>query len=174
MKALVPSEILEKKILLIRGEKVMLSMHLADLYNVETRVLNQAVKRNIKRFSEDSIFRLNKTEAEQLISQELIPNKRYVGTSRPYAFTEQGVTMLSSILSSERALQADIAIMWAYAKLRETLKTHKELARNLKHLEAKIEKHDENIKLIFDAIKQLTVSAKPKKKKTPARKKPAS
>jgi len=95
MKALIPIEVIEQRILLIRGQIVMLSTHLADLYNVETRVLNQAVKRNISRFPEDFMFQLNSAEAERLVSQNVIPHKKYFGGTLPYACTEQGVAMLS-------------------------------------------------------------------------------
>jgi hypothetical protein len=105
MKALIPLEVIERRILLIRGQKVMLSTHLAELYDVETRVLNQAVKRNISRFPEDFMFQLNISEAEQLVSQNVIPHKKHFGGSLPYAFTEQGIAMLSSVLNSERAIK---------------------------------------------------------------------
>jgi hypothetical protein len=99
METIVPVEVIERKIYLIRGQKVMISMHLAELYGVETRALNQAVKRNIQRFPEDFMFQINELEAEQLVSQNVIPHKKYFGGSLPYAFTEQGVAMLSSILN---------------------------------------------------------------------------
>ena len=165
MAALVPVEAIEGKILLIRGQKVMLSTYLAELYGVETRVLNQAVKRNINRFPEDFMFQLNDFEADQLVSQNVIPHRKYFGGSLPYAFTEQGVAMLSSVLNSERAVQVNIAIIRAFVKLREMLSTHKELTHKLAQLERKIEKHDENIKLIFNAIRQLMAPPEPKKRK---------
>lgn len=105
MKELIAAEIIERKIYLIRGEKVMLSMHLAELYGVETRALNQAVKRNIHRFPEDFMFQINESETEQLVSQNVIPHRKFFGGSLPYAFTEQGVAMLSSILNSEQAIK---------------------------------------------------------------------
>lgn len=152
---LVPPEIIEKKIFLLRGQKVMLSPHLAMLYGVETRVLNQAVKRNISRFPSDFLFQLNDTEVDWLVSQNVIPHRKHFGGTLPYAFTEQGVAMLSSVLRSERAIQMNIAIMRAFVKLREILSTHKELALKLKQLETKIEKHDEDIQAIFEAIRRL-------------------
>ncbi len=103
MEEIIPVEVIERRIYLIRGQKVMLSMHLAELYGVETRVLNQAVKRNIQRFPEDFMFQINESEAEKLVSQNVIPHKKYFGGSLPYAFTEQGVAMLSSVLNSEQA-----------------------------------------------------------------------
>ena len=162
MKIPIPVKQIEQKILLIRGQKVMLSTHLAELYGVETRVLNQAVKRNINRFPRDFMFQLTNIEAEQLVSQNVIPRKKYFGGSLPYAFTEQGVAMLSSVLNSERAVRVNIAIMRVFVKLREMLSTHKELAHKLSQLEQKIEKHDEEIKLIFNAIRQLMTSPKSK------------
>ena len=154
MHDLIPREVIERKIYLIRGHKVMLSMDLARLYGVPTMRLNEQVKRNIKRFPDDFMFQLNKEEYEILISQFAISSwggRRH----RPYAFTEQGVAMLSSVLNSERAIQVNIAIMRAFVRLKAVLSTHKELAHKLKELENKIEKHDADIKSIFDAIRQL-------------------
>jgi len=165
MNITLPSEIIEKKIFLIRGHKVMLSFHLAELYNVETRILIQAVKRNIKRFPKDFMFQLNKREADWLVSQNVIPHKKYFGGHLPYAFTEQGVAMLSSVLNSERAIQVNIAIMRTFVKLRQILFTHKELASKLKELEQKIEKHDFEIRSIFEAIRQLMIPIEQPKKK---------
>jgi|SRR3989338_628555 len=162
MKALIPVETIENKILLIRGQKVMLSTHLAELYEVETRALNQAVKRNINRFPEDFMFQLNDSEAEQLVSQNVIPHKKYFGGSLPYAFTEQGVAMLSSVLNSERAINVNIAIMRAFVKLREMLATHKDLARKLNKME---KKYDSQFKVVFDAIRQLMTPPEPKRKR---------
>ena len=163
MKDLIPQEAVENKIYLIRGHKVMLSQHLAKLYNVETRILIQAVKRNIERFPEDFMFQLTLEEVQSLRSQFEISNVSFRltasgrGGSRylPYAFTEQGVTMLSSVLNSKRAIQVNIAIMRAFVKLRQILSTHKELAHKLNELERKTEKHDMEIQGIFEAIRQL-------------------
>jgi hypothetical protein len=155
VKELIPVEIVGRKICVIRGERVMLSMQLAELYGIETRALNQAVKRNIHRFPEDFMFQINESEAEELVSQNVIPHKKYFGGSLPYAFTEQGVAMLSSILNSEQAIKINIAIMRAFVKLREMISTNKELAHKLAELERKTEKHDEEIKAIFNAIRQL-------------------
>ncbi len=152
MKALIPLEVIERRILLIRGQKVILSTHLAELYDVETRVLNQAVKRNISRFPEDFMFQLNTSEAEQLVSQNVIPHKKYFGGSLPYAFTEQGVAMLSSVLNSERAIKVNIEIMRAFVRLRRMLASHADLARKLDALERK---YDAQFKIVFDAIRKL-------------------
>ena len=165
VKELIPEELIEKKIYLIRGQKIILSLHLAELYGVETRVLNQAVKRNIDRFPEDFMFQLKDSEAEWLVSQNVIPHKKYFGGSLPYAFTEQGVAMLSSVLNSPRAIQVNIAIMRAFVKLREILSTHKELAHKLSQLERRIEKHDEEIKGIFSTIRQLMTPPETKRRK---------
>lgn len=162
---LLPSEPIEHRIFLIRGQKVMLSLHLAELYGVETRVLNQAVKRNSNRFPSDFMFQLTEAEADRMVSQIVIPHKKYFGGTLPYAFTEQGVAMLSSVLRSERAIEVNIAIMRAFVKLREILSTHKELAQKLKELEVRIEKHDEAITAIFEAIRQLMAPPdKPKRR----------
>jgi len=176
METLVPVEVIEKKILLIRGQKVMLDADLAELYGVETFNLNKAVKRNSERFPEDFMFQLTKEEAESLrfqigilkTGEQTVEIKQGRGQHRkylPYVFTEQGVAMLSSVLKSKRAIQVNIAIMRAFVKLKEMLSTNKELAYKLAQLEHKIEKHDGEIKLIFDAIRQLMVPPEAKKKK---------
>jgi len=161
-KDLIPQEAIEQKILMIRGCKIMLDRELARLYRVPTKVLIQAVKRNIDRFPLDFMFQLNEVEFDNLRSQFVTSRwggRRYL----PYAFTEQGVSMLSSVLRSKRAIQVNIAIMRAFVKLRQILSTHKELAHKLAELERKIEKHDTEIKAIFDAIRQLMApSVKPK------------
>ena len=157
-------EIIEKKIFIIRGQKVMLDKDLAMLYGVETFNLNKAVKRNLTRFPSDFMFQLTREEFNNLIFQFGISS--WGGTRKlPYAFTEQGVAMLSSILRSERAVQVNIQIMRTFVKLREIISTHKELAQKLKELELKIETHDENIAAIFEAINQLLApEEKPKRK----------
>ncbi len=166
MKDIVTIEAIERKIYLIRGQKVMLDKDLAVLYGVETFNLNKAVKRNIERFPNDFMFQLTKEEYDSLIFQNGISKTEGRGGRRyfPYAFTEQGVAMLSSVLRSKQAVQVNIAIMRAFVKLREILSTNKELAHKLDQLEQKIEKHDEEIKLIFDAIRQLMTPPEPKKK----------
>jgi phage regulator Rha-like protein len=164
MKALIPMEAIERKIYLIRGHKVMLDNDLAELYGVEVKQLKRQVRRNIDRFPSDFMFQLLKEEYESL--------RRHFGTFKrgehskylSYAFTEQGVAMLSSVLRSKQAVQVNIAIMRAFVKLREILSTHKELAHKLAQLERKIEKHDEEIKLIFDAIRQLMIPPEPKRR----------
>ena len=167
MDAIVPIEVIERKIYLIRGQKIILDNDLADLYGVSIRVLNQAVKRNLNRFPEDFMFQLTKEEDESLRSQIVIL-KRERGKHRkylPHAFTEQGIAMLSGVLSSDRAVHVNIAIMRAFVKLREMISLNKELAHKLMQLERKIEKHDTEIKVIFDAIRQLMATPEPKEKK---------
>src|SRR3990172_264518 len=121
MRESIPQIMIERKIFLLRHQKVILSPHLAELYGVETRTLNQAVKRNRTRFPEDFMFQLTDTEVAWLVSQNVIPHREYFGGTLPYAFTEQGVAMLSSVLRSERAIQMNIAIMRAFVKLREMI-----------------------------------------------------
>jgi hypothetical protein len=143
----------------------MLSMHLAELYDVEPRTLVQAVKRNIKRFPEDFMFQLTKGEFDNLKSQIVTSSWGGLRRATPYAFTEQGIAMLSSVLKSERAIDVNILIMRAFVKMRQILSTHKELADKLNELENKYEKHDKNIKAIIDAIRQLMAPPeKPAKK----------
>ena len=167
MKGAMVVEMIENKIYLIRGQKVMLDSDLAALYEVETRTLIQAVKRNISRFPSDFMFQLNFQDVAALRSQ-IVTLKKGRGEHRkyaPYVFTENGVAMLSSVLNSERAVQVNIAIMRVFVKLREMIATNKELAHKLGLLERKIEKHDEEIKAIFNAIRQLmTPQEKPRRK----------
>ena len=147
-------EIIDNKIFIIRGHKVLLSAHLAELYGVEARSLVQAVKRNKDRFPGDFLFQLTHEELSNLKSQIVISS--WGGRrANPYAFTEQGVAMLSSVLRSKRAVQVNIAIMRAFVKLRELLASNKNLAVKLEELEKKVEKHDEKIRSVFQAIRQL-------------------
>jgi hypothetical protein len=165
MKELIPAEIIENKIYLIRGQKVMLDKDLAVLYGVKPIRLREQVKRNLARFPDDFMFQLNEQEIEVMVSQNAIPSRKHLGGYNPYVFTEQGVAMLATVLNSERAIQVNIAIMRAFVKLREMLLGNKELALKLTLLENRIEKHDEDIKLIFNAIRQLmTQPEKPKRK----------
>ena len=155
-KALVPAEVIVRKILFLRGEKVLLDRDLAELYGVETRLLKQAVRRNRKRFPEDFMFELTKQEFEDWRSQFVISNSDKMGLRyRPMAFTEQGVAMLSSVLNSDRAIEVNIAIMRAFVQLRKMIASNKKLARKLKELEARVGEQDEQIQLIFEAIHQL-------------------
>ncbi len=143
-------------IYLVRGQRVLLDRDLAALYGVETRVLNQAVKRNANRFPEDFMFRLSRQEIAR-ISQSVTSLSGLKFSKQVHAFTEEGVAMLSSVLNSERAVQVNIAIMRAFVKLREILETNRELARKFAELEARVGKHDEQIGSIILAIRQLMV-----------------
>lgn len=153
--SIISIETIEHRILFIRGHKVMLDRDLADLYNVKTRALRQQAKRNSKRFPPDFMFQLSKSEADILVSQNVTPKRRSFGGSLPYVFTEQGIAMLSSVLTSDRAIEVNIMIMRAFVKLRELLITHKDLARKIEDLERKHQQHDLNIQQIFAAIRKL-------------------
>jgi hypothetical protein len=147
-----PTERIEKRILLVRGHKVMLDADLAALYGVSTRVLNQAVKRNRERFPEDFMFRLTAAEKAEVITtcDHLRPLR--FSPSLPHAFTEHGAIMLASLLNTRIAVQASVQVVRAFVRLREILATHKDLARKLEELE---QKYDAQFKVVFDAIRQL-------------------
>ena len=183
---LIPAERIERRILLVRGQKVLLDFQLAELYEVETRTLNQAVRRNVERFPEDFVFQLTEAEVEQVMrsqfvtasslnssqivmspdetgsktgesasrmrSQTVIASEKRNVRFRPYAFTEQGVAMLSSVLRSPRAVQVNIAIMRTFVQLRQLLSSHADLAKKLASLESK---YDQQFKAVFDAIREL-------------------
>lgn len=162
MDSIVPVEVIEKKILIIRGHKVMLDKDLAILYGVKPIRLREQVKRNIKRFPDDFMFQLNEEEIDFMVSHFAIPSRKHLGGYKPYVFTEQGVAMLATVLNSERAIQVNIEIMRAFVKLREMIASHKDLARRLDDLE---KKYDAQFKSVFDAIRQLmTPPVKPKGK----------
>jgi len=150
--SVIPAETIEKKIYLLRRQKVMLSPDLAELYQVEPRALIQAVKRNIERFPQDFMFQLTKEEFANLKSQFVISSWGGLRRAYPYAFTEQGVAMLSSVLNSPRAIKVNIEIMRAFVRLRRMLASHAELARKLDALE---KKYDSQFKVVFEAIRQL-------------------
>ena len=159
MSTLVPVEVIEKHILVLRNQKVILDKDLSQLYGVPTKVLIQAVKRSLKRFPPDFMFQLNGDEFEILRSQIVTSSwggRRYF----PYAFTEQGIAMLSSVLNSERAIAVNIEIMRSFVRLREMVASHKELAKKLQELE---KKYDAQFKVVFDAIH--TLLEPPKKPK---------
>ena len=180
-KEIIPAARIARSIYLLRGQKVMLDFDLAGLYGVAAKVLNQAVKRNRARFPTDFIFQLSSEEVAYLRSQSVtssvqtvknqgIPlnwsqivtsSRKHRGAAyRPYAFTEQGVAMLSSVLKSERAVKVNISIMRAFVKLRETLETNRELAQKFAELEKRVGKHDEEIGAIIEAIRQLITPPK--------------
>jgi hypothetical protein len=168
--AIVPIELIENKIYVIRGQKVMLDKDLSELYGVETSRLNRQVRRNINRFPEDFMFQITVEEYDNLICQIGISSS---GTKRsnlisqtamsswggrrhlPYAFTQEGIAMLSSVLNSQRAIQVNIAIMRVFVRIKQMLFAHKELTHKLEQLEQKVGKNSEDIQLIFQAIHQL-------------------
>jgi hypothetical protein len=176
-KEIIPIERIAQSIYRFRGQKVMLDFDLATLYGVETRILNQAVKRNRERFPPDFMFQLTPAEVRFLRSHLAILNRQAIDTEcvattssqfvmssraaryRPYAFAEQGVAMLSSVLNSERAVKVNIAIMRAFVKLRQTFETNRKLARKFSELERHVSKHDEEIAGmiagIIEALRQL-------------------
>jgi ORF6N domain len=159
---LVPVERIEKRIFWLRGLKVMLSTDLAELYNVKPKVLVQAMKRNRDRFPDDFMFQLRKEEFENLKSQFVTSSWGGLRRANPYAFTEQGIAMLSSVLHSKRAVRVNIEIMRAFVRLREMLATHKDLARKLEALESK---YDAQFKVVFGAIRRLMARPEPNEKK---------
>ena len=164
MEAIAPIELIERKIHLIRGQKVMLDSDLAELYGVPAKVLNQAVKRNIKRFPSDFMLQFNEDEYAALRSQ-IVTLKKGRGQHRkypPFAFTEQGVAMLSSVLNSERAIEMNILIMRVFVKIREMIASNKYLAKRLDELE---KKYDAQFKVVFDALRQLMTPPEPVKNK---------
>ena len=148
----IPGGLIEQRIYLIRGQKVILDRELSELYEVKTIALRQQVKRNRESFPDDFMFQLTQEEASLLVSQNVIPSKQSLGGFLPYAFTEQGVAMLSSVLKSPRARQVNIAIMRAFVRLREIMSTHKDLARKLDEME---QKYDSQFRVVFEAIREL-------------------
>ena len=140
------------KIQTIRGKQVLLDSDLALLYEVETRVLKQAVRRNMERFPEDFMFELSKQEIAQMVSQTVIPSKSYLGGAKPFAFTEQGVAMLSSVLKSQTAIRVNIQIMRVFVSIRQIAQNHDELAGKLKELETRFNKQFEDV---FEALNYL-------------------
>ena len=161
-KPIVPAERIENCIYLLRGQRVMLDDDLAILYGVETKVLNRSVKRNLRRFPEDFMFQLSTKEFESLRCQ-FGTSKRGGRRYPPYAFTEQGVAMLSSVLNSKRAIQVNIEIMRTFVRLRQMLASNVGLARKLAALE---KKYDAQFRVVFDAIRELMTPPEPKKKRS--------
>ena len=161
----VPVEVIERRIYLIRRQKVMLDEDLAELYGVTTGNLNLAVRRNPLRFPEDFMFQLSTEERKSLILQSVRAKGRGGRRTPPYAFTEQGVAMLSSVLKSQRAVLVNIVIMRAFVKLREMLATHRDILRKLEELEKKYHRHDAQIIAVFDAIRRLIeTSGRPRRR----------
>jgi hypothetical protein len=153
---MIPDELVMNKIYLVRGQKVMLDRDLAELYDVDTRRLKEAVRRNIDRFPEDFMFEMTPGELENWRSQFATSNSEKMGLRRPpFCFTEQGVAMLSSVLKSETAIHVNIRIIRVFTKMRELLLTHKDILLQLEKIEKKLTGHDEDIELIFQYLKQL-------------------
>ncbi len=166
MDVTMPMEVVKSKIYLIRGQKVLLDSDLAVLYGVETRRLNEQVGRNRSRFPEDFMFQLNNQEVAGLMSQNAISKPGRGGRRKlPYAFTEQGIAMLSSVLRSDRAVQVNIAIMRTFVQMRELATSNRDLARKLDELEKKHAQHDEQFVAVFEAIRQMMVPVEKKKRK---------
>ncbi len=155
MRTLVPIGRIDRSILIIRGQKVMLDADLGDLYGVPTKVLNQAVKRNKERFPDDFMFRLTKQEKEEVVTNRDHLRKLKFSPTMPYAFTEHGALMLASVLNSPIAIQANLQIVRVFIRLREALASDKGLRRRLDALEKKYDLHDTHIKEIFAAIRAL-------------------
>ena len=164
---MISDELVMNKIYLIRGQKVMLDRDLAELYGVETKVLNQAVKRNAARFPEDFMFQLTKSEWESLRSQivTLEAGRGKYPKYAPTVFTEQGVAMLSSVLNSETAIRVNIQIIRIFTRMREMIMTHKDILLQLEKIEKKLAGHDEDITLIFQYLKQLLNPPQPPRRK---------
>jgi hypothetical protein len=154
-----------QKILFIRGKKIMLSHDLAELYGVPPKALIQAVKRNRERFPEDFMFQMSLQESRNLKSQIVTSSWGGARRALPYAFTEQGVAMLSSVLRSKRAIRVNIEIMRAFARFKEVLSTHKKLAKKLEDLENAIGEHDSQIQAIFGVIRELITEPKRQKRR---------
>ena len=166
MKSIIPIEVIERQIFLIRGQRVMIDRDLAILYGAETRVLNQAVRRNISRFPDDFMFSLTREEimriSQIVISSVHTGNETLKFSKSVMAFSEQGVAMLSTVLNSETAIKVNIEIMRAFVRLRQMLSSNAELARKLESLE---KKYDAQFKIVFDAIRQIMAPTETKEKK---------
>ena len=152
---LIPTEQIMNKIFLIRDEKVMLDVHLAEIYGVETRVLKQAVRRNMELFPDDFMFILTDNEIAIMVSQNVIPSKQHLGGSNPFVFTETGVAMLSSVLKSKKAKEMNVAIMRAFVALRKMLLNHTEMRLEIEEIKKKLENQDKNIELVFTYLDEL-------------------
>lgn len=151
---LIPEDRIASKILLMRGEKVILDFHLAELYGIETRSLKQAVRRNLDRFPKDFMFELTEDEVNTLVSQIVIPSRSHLGGAVPFAFTETGVAMLSSVLNSKLAIHVNIAIMRTFVLLRKMLYNNQELLHWQSEIEKKLGKHNDQILMIFEYLRQ--------------------
>lgn len=162
---MIPKERIISRIVNIRDEKVILDIHLAQLYKVETRALKQAVKRNIDRFPEDFMIILTEVEIEQVVSQNVIPSKSYFGGAQPYAFTEAGVAMLSSVLRSKEAIQMNIMIIKTFIALRRLSTNYQEILDKLNEIEEVVSIHDNDIASLFKTMKKLINNPKPPRRR---------
>jgi hypothetical protein len=162
MKSIISREAIERKIYLIRGQRVMLDSDLAELYGVEVKQLKRQVRRNIDRFPADFMFQLSKEEDDSLRCHFGTLKRGEHSKYLPYVFSEQGVAMLSSVLNSKRAVQVNIAIMRTFVKLREMIASHKDLAKKLEELE---QKYDAQFRVVFDAIRELMIPPDEDKRK---------
>jgi hypothetical protein len=153
--AIIPEEVIINKIFIIRGQKMMLDKDLAEMYGVKPIRLREQVKRNRERFPENFMIQLTEKEVDVMLSQNAIPSRKQLGGSLPYAFTEHGVLMLANVLKSDRALQTSIHIIEIFVKLREMAISHKDILLKFEQLEKKFIKHDGEIEIIFDALKEL-------------------
>jgi phage regulator Rha-like protein len=154
--SVIPDEAIISKIYLIRGQKVMLDRDLAELYGVETKVLKQSVRRNTERFPEDFMFEMNPTEFRNWRSQFVTSNSDTMGLRHaPFCFTEQGVTMLSCILNSKKAIEVNIRIIRVFTRMKEMLLTHKDILLKLEKLEKQVNQNNKDVQMIFEVLKQL-------------------
>lgn len=152
---MIPDEIVINKILLLRDKKVMIDKDIAELYGVSTKRLNEQVKRNAKRFPEDFMFQLTQEEKDEVVANcDHLKTLKY-SPNLPFVFTEHGAVMLASVLNSDRAIEVNIQIVRIFTRMREMLLTNKDILLKLEQLENKVSSHDENIKMIFEALKQL-------------------
>ena len=147
--------VIASKIITVRDERVILDVHLAELYDVETRVLKQAVRRNRDRFPDDFMYELTDLEIDAVVSQNVIPAKKFLGGATPFAFTENGIAMLSSVLNSRKAIEANIAIMRTFTLLRKMLLVHSGVSKEIDTIKREMEGQNQNIQLIFEFLKQL-------------------
>jgi hypothetical protein len=152
-------ETIENKILILRNKKALLDKDLASLYQVKPIALRQQVKRNLERFPDDFMFQLTNTEVETMVSQNVIPSKKYFGGHLPYAFTQEGIAMLSSVIRSKKAVDVNIQIMRVFVKIREFIYTHKELAQKINQLERKYDHYDYQIQKLFDKTRDTAILA---------------
>ena len=158
-KIVIPNERIINKIVLLRGEKIILDVHLAELFDVETRTLKQSVRRNIDRFPDDFMFLLTESEIESMVSQNVIPSKKHFGGAKPFAFTETGVAMLSSVLRSKKAIEMSVGIVRIFVQLRKLANNYEELTAKMQEMELN---YNEQFSEIYQVLQQLL--SKPKEK----------